>query len=256
MSSIIKPVLGSQLNLGHHLSKGLVGLWLLNEGSGTKVFDLSENGNTGTIQGDTRWSSGKYGIAWEGDGTGDYIDCGLSLGNIIGAADTFSLAIWFKSDNTNSNDGLFNIGPFASARGEFNVNIQANNIYTQINDNNFSQNFAFTDTGWNCLIVSWDSVTVKVFLNNVIKIDQAYSLATSMAGLKTIIGAYHSNNTPFDGKISHCYFYNRSLSASEIALLYREPFVMFERNPIELWVGSVGAAAAAGNPWNYYAQSA
>jgi len=34
--------------------------------------------------------------------------------------------------------------------------------------------------------------------------------------------------------------YNRILSASEIAQLYREPFCMFDRDPIELWTGAMG----------------
>ncbi|KKK92766.1 hypothetical protein LCGC14_2699630, partial [marine sediment metagenome] len=44
-----KPILGRQVNWAHPLSNGLKFLMLGNEGSGSKVFDLSGNGNTGTF---------------------------------------------------------------------------------------------------------------------------------------------------------------------------------------------------------------
>jgi hypothetical protein len=45
---ILKPIRGLQLNKSHPLARGLVGCWLLNEGTGHKVFDLSGNSNTAT----------------------------------------------------------------------------------------------------------------------------------------------------------------------------------------------------------------
>jgi len=69
----IKPRLGTPLNKGHRLSKGLVGCWLMNEGCGGEVFDLSGNKNTGTLSGDTAWAAGKHGSCLSFDGNGDYV---------------------------------------------------------------------------------------------------------------------------------------------------------------------------------------
>ena len=44
---ILKPPKGAMLNRGHPLSRGLKGCWLMNEGGGKIVNDLSGNGNTG-----------------------------------------------------------------------------------------------------------------------------------------------------------------------------------------------------------------
>ena len=52
---------------------------------------------------------------------------------------------------------------------------------------------------------------------------------------------------PFGGRIDHTLFYKRILSASEISLLYREPFCMFERDPIELWSAATLGAPPVGN---------
>ena len=58
---ILKPRLFRKPNKGHRLSRGLVGYWLLNESSGNKVFDLSGNGNTGTLVANTHWVPGGFG---------------------------------------------------------------------------------------------------------------------------------------------------------------------------------------------------
>lgn len=50
-----------------------VGLWLMNERSGTKVFDLSKSRLTGTFVNDVFWTTGKYGPALDFPGTSDYV---------------------------------------------------------------------------------------------------------------------------------------------------------------------------------------
>ena len=48
--------------------KSIVGIWLLDEGTGDKVEDISGNGNDGKIVG-AKWTDGKFGKALEFDGT-------------------------------------------------------------------------------------------------------------------------------------------------------------------------------------------
>ena len=58
---ILKPRPFRKPVKGHWATKGLVCFPLMNEGSGDKVFDLSGNGNTGTLGAGTTWVSGKFG---------------------------------------------------------------------------------------------------------------------------------------------------------------------------------------------------
>ena len=59
------------------------------------------------------------------------------------------------------------------------------------------------------------------------------------------------NLREFEGLIDNVVYWNRALTASEIALLYREPFCMFEQDPIELW-----SAATLGAPVGFaYSQA-
>jgi len=53
-----------------------------------------------------------------------------------------------------------------------------------------------------------------------------------------------SSGTPWTGQLDIPMIYNRAFTNSGISLLYREPFCMFEREPIELWA----AAACSGAP--------
>jgi hypothetical protein len=51
----------------------LVGLWRFNEGSGTTVYDLSGNGNDGTLEGDPEWVDTPKGGGIKLDGVDDHI---------------------------------------------------------------------------------------------------------------------------------------------------------------------------------------
>jgi hypothetical protein len=57
---LLKPTRGICLNRNHLLSRGLVGLWLFNEGSGNKVFDLSGNKRNCTLNGPVWYPDGIY----------------------------------------------------------------------------------------------------------------------------------------------------------------------------------------------------
>ncbi|MEM3942803.1 MAG: LamG domain-containing protein [Thermofilaceae archaeon] len=62
--------------LPENLRRGLVLYLWMNEGAGDRVYDLSGNGNHGTIYGATwtRLASGKNALYF--DGVDDYVDCG------------------------------------------------------------------------------------------------------------------------------------------------------------------------------------
>ena len=57
------------------LSKAL-GVWLFDEGNGTRITDSSENRNNGTLllQGSSKWIDGKYGKALEFDGKEAFVE--------------------------------------------------------------------------------------------------------------------------------------------------------------------------------------
>ena len=124
----IKPIRGIFLpkpdgSREGRLIASLTGCWLMNEGSGDRVFDLSGNRNPGNITGAT-WASGKFGSALKYDGTSDEVNFGDVLDSILTTGFTFS--IWLNiSSNTgssvryilNKSNGTSGGGGFMLAQG-------------------------------------------------------------------------------------------------------------------------------------------
>lgn len=50
------------------IDKSFVGIWMLDEGKGEQINDLTENHNDGTVNGNAKWVNGKFGSAIEFDG--------------------------------------------------------------------------------------------------------------------------------------------------------------------------------------------
>jgi len=165
------------------------------------------------------------------DGTDDYVDCGTGLGDALGDnyAGSLTVSLWFKADTTSGNDGLFNVGTFSSSLGEVQISVQNNKIYYTLSNNAFVRYFSFTDTdNWNHIVVVYaagDATNSTVYMNGS---EQATTVSGSLpsaanldfAGLKTIIGGYHSAPYLFHGSIDEVAVWNAALDGDAIRALY------------------------------------
>ena len=254
---ILKPRPFRKPRKGHWATKGLVGLWLFNEGSGGQVFDLSGNGNTGTILGTTSWVAGKYGSALSFPNSAG---CEVQLGtsDVIDFTGSFTIVIGTYIATPNQ-DGIYGASD-ADAEG---INIMMSGTGFDIwifglTDGYFSMaNSAVVDNAWNEIALSYDGAAKKFYANGVLKISEA-----DTGSITPVTGNYSIGECrggfPYNSLVSHCYLYNRALSSSEVAQLYWNPFCMFEQDPIELWsaatLGGAPPAGAAGimTPWGGY----
>jgi len=253
MSSILKPVLGSQLNFGHPLAQGLAGLWLFNKGSGGQVFDLV-NGNTGTLAGDTHWVAGKFGPALKFDGTGDVV--GIGTNPKLGfTSEDYTLYLYFMITDSSDSDWLYSKGQ-ANNDG-FYVQVRNNNIIRVITAQDGAQQetdttTTFSDNVWHSLVVVRKGSYIHIYLDGVecSYLSQPVITDPDDASARTAYISGYFADYGIVGLISHGAVWNgRALSASEIALLHREPFCMFERIPIELWAAATqGGVPPAGIP--------
>ena len=230
---MLKPVLGSQIQLGHPLARGLVGCWLMNEGSGAKVLDLSGNGNTGSLVADTHFVPGKFGSALDFDGTGDYVDCGNKSSLKFGATTNFTIEAWVKSSSANGTvvgcvDGGSTLG--------YIVRFLNGRIYIWLDDDvanpyGYLGTATFDDGIWHHLVVTFYRDGLAIGYKDGIQIG---TLNISAVGnidhaVSTKIGAYAiAPYVLFTGQIDHVTIYNRALSAQEVRQLYIDPFCMFE----------------------------
>ena len=247
MSSSIKPVLGSQLEFGHPLATGLVGYWLLNEGSGNTVQDLSGNSRTGTLSGTApSWKSGKFGHVVFLPGTDEHIN----VGAFPWPANQISLSMWFDADDISNTQRLFARGN--GAGNDFAIQLFESKLRGIIGTDGGgqvigSQSDALQSKVLYHVVLTFGNQRLKLYINGVISKDDAAATSMFTGPLDGIFGVQADLvGEEFTCLLDNLIIYNRALSASEIAELYINPFIMFERDPIELWVGSVGAGAPAG----------
>lgn len=242
----IKPPLGTQLDLGHSLTKGLVGAWFNQEAApalGT-LFDLSGNGNNGTLMVGTFSVPGLFGNGLDVNGSTDWIDIpdGVFLGT-----DSFSFVVWA-------------IARSVIGGNNFNMLLATNTSPQRIFLGVKSTNFAFRkdDTGdvatsgflldtWYQHVLTFDVNTgvLNHYIDGVFIKTATESTINTSNPTQLNIGSFSEGGSNFwDGIIDHVLIYNRVLSAGEVASLYRDPFQIFEQPDIAL-IAAAGAAPPA-----------
>ncbi len=233
-----KPMLGQQINWAHPLSKGLVGLWLMNEGSGGQVKDLSGNGNDGVLVGGVSWAIGKY-LGLNFPGSDDYVNCGTGSSIDITGNMTIVAGISPNSAPVNYSQ-IANKEDISSAGYSFILHSDRTIQFWIGDDTDFQgvqdATTALQDNIFYQVVGRYDGTNISVFVNGQKEgSDVAQSPPATNAGTLGL-GIRHRNlDREFKGKIFYVYIYNRALSAStEITLLHREPFGMFEVDNVAL----------------------
>ena len=215
-----KPPKGVLLNRGHPLAKGLVGFWLMNEGGGNKVFDLSGNNNSGKFLAglySPSWSSGRFGPALSFDGNDT-----VNLSSLITfAANTpYTVILWCY---VNAWDAAYR---FAISRG-------TSGVSEKIGTNNDAAYFLIrsVNSGASDITVSlpsagaWHFLTLTRNLANKIDfyIDGGSPSRLYGDAAQSDIAAWgkigDASAQYWNGKIDNVMIFNRALTAQEITWL-------------------------------------
>ena len=233
-----KPLLGTLINGGHPLAKGLVGAWILNENSGNTVFDLSGNRNHGIFgagAASPTWISGRTGSALDFDGTNDYVE--MSDYNFLNGLNGFTISVRIKSDISSADRTIF------SAVGNDNFILRydsygtygggSNVIQFQVNTiggeaGRLESSDSVQTTNWQHIVGTWNGTNLSLYLDgildtptyNVGATGQTTGATECKLGESTLYGTF------WDGIIDEGMIYNRTLSAREIWQLYVEPYCM------------------------------
>jgi hypothetical protein len=242
----IKPPLGIRPDWSNPITKGLVGCWLMNEGGGNLVNDLSGNGNRGTIT-NALWAPGKFGSCLSFDGTGDYVNLGNKIFTPGGAVTTndFTLSLWV---NTSAGATSRCMGKYQDADRRLYlrldtaiVDFYARTTAGAIIDIGGVSTGLIAGQWTHVAIVAPRGRTPAFFIHG---ISRSLTYSTCTTGTLENTGDLHLggyNGTGWPGLIDHLQIYNRALSASEIARLYQEPFAMFRRR--QIWPSGAGGEA-------------
>ena len=245
-----KPLLGVPVNWSHPLARGLVGCWLMNEGGGNKIYDLSGNQSRylGNFVADTTWKPGKSGSSTYFDGTDDIIKLQLWKGGAkvtLFARVKFEETIGATEQITAADSNISGLRTFQLCR-----NTTGNLSFTV-----FVADTAITITGNTTLTTGkwWDVAAVNDGANSYIYVNGIQDATPVTTGnMDTDITAWAIGGRPrlvnwtdiynlLQGQVEFLMRWDKSLSAAEIAELYREPFAMFDRPSIGLlYVPPVG----------------
>ena len=228
---VLKPTRGLRLNKSHPLVRGLVGCWLMNEGSGDKIFDLSGSGHNGTFTGTApSWNSGKFGPAVNLPGSDEYVNVGTGFPSLANAG---TISVWFNTTvldpstegvivcATKSTSERIEIAVGNADSGTFGV------LYWD-GDTLFGASES-SSLGWHHIALVMNNGAITGYLDGILMDGAVDSKATSYADNFAIGAAPGVAPDYFNGKVDNVMVWTRTLSASEIALLYREPFCMFAR---------------------------
>jgi len=233
-----KPSMGRQINWAHPLSRGLVGCWLFNEGSGNKVNDLSLFGNHGTLAAGAAmptWVPGRTGPALDFDGIDDHVDCGneVSLDNPY----PITIEFWINSSDTTQSYKRIFASPSTFTSAFSVVTISDGKLQFGYGDNVIATtkktSFSLTANSWQhiILIIKSTMSEAECYLNGVAGTVSSGSGASLYTG-NVLIGA-RTGGSYFNGAIDGVRIYNRALSASEIWQLYTESYSMFAPSNVE-----------------------
>lgn len=234
----LKPTRGT-FYIKENWRRNLIALWLFNEGSDSQVFDLSGNSNhEGTLGGTAHFVAGKFGPAIEFDGDSDYI----SLQNIASLNPGYiTVSAWANFDTPTedsyeviyarkcSNQGTVllqrtSTGGPGAGKIYFQVKLAASNNTPRI-----AESDSAATSAWHHYVGTYDGDKVKLYVDGVLQAttDDTDGVIDSASYNTQYIGVHTNGTSWLDGQIDHMIIWDWALTASEIALLYRE-FCMFE----------------------------
>jgi hypothetical protein len=235
----VKPLLGTPLDRSHPLSKGLVGCWLMNEGSGTKVSDMSGNKAIGSIS-LAKWKPGRFGNCLNFN-AGSIAVVNMGSNPVYDLTTNFTYVALINNVNWGNTSPIIMKGGWRTFLG-FNtgkLSVCTNNT-TFTNGNtvlNINQTYLATWTHTSSI----DKLYLNDFLDTT-SFDKADP--TNLAGTNLIFGS--SGSYRAGGDIEAVWIYNRALSSSEVQQLYIDPFQMFYKPGIELF-SAAGSGPAPSN---------
>lgn len=250
-----KPLPGDLLDYGNWASRDLVGLWPFNEDNNSnKVFDLSENGLTGSLVATAHFVPGPFGPVIDLDGNSDFASIGDFPIFDFGTSD-FALSIRVKRGRTTTREVI--IGKDNTATGRQFVLLFVNDtvrfsFYVGGGAATLSTTATITDTLWHHIFAQRVGSTQEIYIDGILSASGGGS-AGAMDATTGILrfGARESIPDYFLGQLDLPMIYGRSLSVSEIALLCREPFQMVRTKRKRIIYDGVEAAPPTTFPYYY-----
>lgn len=208
---------------------GPVGVWKLDEGSGTLAADSSGNGNNGVISGGTSWVAGVFGgsgLRFDGSGRIKVND-----NNALEPATTVTVSAWFRHDGSpgayryiaaKGANGCIaaSYGLYSGPNGglEFYVSKQRGTRFARSPDVGKD----VWDGHWHLAVGTYDGTTIRLYVDGV-QVGSGTAWGGSLEYLLPDSNDFYIGNYPgctdhaFVGDLDDVVVWGRTLTAGEIA---------------------------------------
>ena len=200
-------------------------------GSGTTWFDMSGNGNNGTLKNGAAFDSGNNGVI-NLDGSNDRIDVAYSP-TLEFSNGIISVEIWLYVDSLTTGFPLICKRGSGSSNNDRPYNFEINSTgYVRWILTDDGSGITVCDTAvlieagnWYHIVATHDNSNAKVYINGV----EVKSVSSSITALETSsfntptrIGFRHTNSSTLygDGKVAAARMYSKTLTALEVLQNY------------------------------------
>lgn len=224
--------IGTTITSGEHSivldwDHSLVGWWRFNSVGDTASHSSN---NINVVNNGATWvSTGKYAGAYSFNGSSNYLDLGIPVS--AQSQNNLTLSAWIKT--TDVSGGYKDIianqwqygesGIMMTIQGASTIHVPFSTATGQIDT--LDATATTTDGNWHLVTVTFDSGTVKIYVDGTEKASKTSSIVTSIAYNNSnhlLIGkdSASGGTEHFNGSIDDIQIYNRTLSSPEILSLY------------------------------------
>jgi len=238
-----KARIAKSLSFSHTIQNTLganaVGIWRLEEGSGSTVYDSSGYSNNGTISGGATFTTGISGSALSFDGIDDYVNAGNGASLSLNDNNGFTLEIWFKSTANSAGfvtkqtmgsgmqnaDWQFGFKIWDSGGTNGHVAFMTfSNGTTYGSIDYLESTTAMNDNQWHHAVVVGNSVNRYLYIDGVLNTSKSkvYSIYYNSNTFVWLGYSSSSGQKYYNGTIDEVRIYNQALSAFEIQKHYAE----------------------------------
>ncbi|HNR81720.1 MAG TPA: LamG domain-containing protein, partial [Candidatus Pacearchaeota archaeon] len=205
----------SEEEVRYHYNQGKpVGYWAMDEGEGTRAFDVSGNNNTGVLTNGPTWVEGKHGSALSFDGVDDYVGCGTD--SSLNIADSMTASAWIYPKTLGEGSAGHIVGRGGTSGWCLYVytgnslKLYAGTIQAVSSANSITLN------QWQYATVVYDKQNVRFFVNGVEKGVTAATSSIVNTGSCVIGARTTAGDFDFNGYLDEVKVYNYARTAEQI----------------------------------------
>jgi len=194
---------------------GMISWWAAENNPGDNL-----NRNNGVLQGNAGFTTGMVGNALNLDGSGDFLQVAAPSSLPVGNA-ARTVELWFRAPATPGESGIFQYGTAATGQmfGLVTSFNDAGKLYFYGHSSDLAGTTVIQPNTWYHGAVTYDSTTVKVYVNGQLETAAARALNTVTDANGITIG-HRPGGSSWTGQLDEPTIYDRALSDAEILAIY------------------------------------